>query len=294
MNRHAYLIIAHNEPQILQLLLSQLDYPGNDIYLHIDAKAKEMNQEFAKWKPCHAGFELAKEPLHAGWGGYNMIRVEMMLFERAHQNGPYTRYHVMSGVDLPIKSQQEIHNFFSGHTQREYVSFWETPEHLRDLKRKTRYYYLFNEHLKDKKTWKHKFSTPVRKLALIGQKLFFVRRHAKTEFKKGSVWVSITEEFCTYLVGRKQHILKSYRKMLCADEIFLQTELWNSPFRKNIILTGDLSEESLRLIDWERGNPYVWQDKDLEELKQSDCLFARKFSAANSQLIQGLQDFTKE
>ena len=38
--RHAYLIIAHNEPEILQMLISALDDARNDIYVHIDKKSK--------------------------------------------------------------------------------------------------------------------------------------------------------------------------------------------------------------------------------------------------------------
>lgn len=34
---------------------------------------------------------------------------------------------------------------------------------------------------------------------------------------------------------------------------------------------------SLRLIDWKRGNPYVWRENDYEELMQAPHLFARKF-----------------
>lgn len=36
--RHAFLILAHNEFQILKILLSMLDDGRNDIYLHIDKK----------------------------------------------------------------------------------------------------------------------------------------------------------------------------------------------------------------------------------------------------------------
>ena len=38
---------------------------------------------------------------------------------------------------------------------------------------------------------------------------------------------------------------------------------------------------NMRLIDMKRraknGSPYVWQMKDLYEIKDSDCLFSRKF-----------------
>ena len=44
-----------------------------------------------------------------------------------------------------------------------------------------------------------------------------------------------------------------------------------SPYRENII------NNSLRYIDWKRGNPYVFTLYDYEELINTKCLFARKF-----------------
>ena len=38
--KHAYLIIAHNEFEVLKRLISALDHEANDIYVHIDAKVK--------------------------------------------------------------------------------------------------------------------------------------------------------------------------------------------------------------------------------------------------------------
>ena len=41
-NRHAYLIMAHNEWELLNTLLSLIDDTRNDIFLHIDKKVKKM------------------------------------------------------------------------------------------------------------------------------------------------------------------------------------------------------------------------------------------------------------
>lgn len=40
--KHAFLIIAHNNFEQLQLLVSLLDDVCNDIYVHIDKKTKEL------------------------------------------------------------------------------------------------------------------------------------------------------------------------------------------------------------------------------------------------------------
>ena len=49
---------------------------------------------------------------------------------------------------------------------------------------------------------------------------------------------------------------------LCADEIFIQTILWNSPFRERMHCTNNANTGSMREIDWEHGSPYIWQDHD--------------------------------
>lgn len=49
--KHAFLVIAHNEPQVLMALLRQLDATDFDVYLHIDAKAPDMQRQFAAYTP---------------------------------------------------------------------------------------------------------------------------------------------------------------------------------------------------------------------------------------------------
>ena len=41
--KHAYLIIAHNNFYILEKLIMMLDYPHNDIFIHIDKKCKNFD-----------------------------------------------------------------------------------------------------------------------------------------------------------------------------------------------------------------------------------------------------------
>ena len=43
MKKHAYLIMAHDNFYILEKLIQLIDYDLNDIYIHIDKKAKNFN-----------------------------------------------------------------------------------------------------------------------------------------------------------------------------------------------------------------------------------------------------------
>ena len=125
-------------------------------------------------------------------------------------------------------------------------------------------------------------------MLLIIQKLIHYRRKHEIDFRKGSQWFSITHDFCQYLVKEKDFVLNRFKYTLCPDEIFVQTVLWNSPFKSNIYCLDD-DNGNMRLIDWERGAPYVWQNQNAEELIHSDKLFARKFSSDQMEIINRIE-----
>lgn len=110
--KHAFLIIAHNEYPILEVLLSMLDDERNDIYLHIDKRAVALYQKIKGFKTKKAGFYLIEKSIKVYWGDISLVKAEYLLFETALKNGTYVYYHLLSGTDLPIKSQDYIHEFF--------------------------------------------------------------------------------------------------------------------------------------------------------------------------------------
>ena len=82
-DKHAYLIIAHNEFSVLKILLGMLDYKKNDIYLHVDIKAGDIDKsEFLK---CVKKSTLIFiEPrIDVQWGNFSQIECEYKLLEAA-------------------------------------------------------------------------------------------------------------------------------------------------------------------------------------------------------------------
>lgn len=288
--KHAFLIIAHNEFPILKVLLSMLDDVRNDIFLHIDKRSKKMYQKASSIQMKKAGFYLLEKPIRVYWGDISQVKVEYLLFEKAFAQGPYSYYHLLSGVDLPIKSQDYIHEFFQKHSSKEFVGFWWTPNHQRDLKRKVNRYHFFTQRTKGGNLILHSLTALVRNSVLTLHKLTRYNRKHNIQFQKGPNWVSITNEFCSLLIQHKVHILNHLRYSLCPDEIFLQTIIWNTPFRSRLYCEKDVNKGSLRKIDWTRGNPYVWQMEDYNNLVRSEELFARKFSSKHMKLAYKIKD----
>ena len=283
--KHAYLIIAHNEYSILKSLLAMLDDERNDIYLFIDRRSRMLRKKMRDYQMSHAGFYIIQDSIKLYWGDISLVEAEFILMETALKHGSYLYYHLLSGADLPIKSQDYIHDFFQRNAGKEFVGYWQSTEHQKDLDRKVSRYYLFTKSLRPNDKW-HAFTMPFYNLVLIFQKLIRFRRKSEIGFQKGSQWFSITDDFCRYIVKEKAFVLKRFKYTLCPDEIFVQTILWNSPFKGNIYRLDNNNGGNMRLIDWTRVAPYVWRQQNYEELLQAEQLFARKFSSEHMEVVE--------
>ena len=67
-NRHAYLIICHNNFKILRMLLSAIDDDRNDIYIHVDKKTVNVPFEDIRGAVCHSTLTFIERSF-VNWGG---------------------------------------------------------------------------------------------------------------------------------------------------------------------------------------------------------------------------------
>lgn len=290
-NRHAYLIIAHDQPELLQILISLIDDVRNDIFITIDSRT-DINI-FKNIKAQNSNLFFTPRSNNR-LGSIKQIETEFLLFEISQNHGNYSYYHLLSGQDLPIKSQDYIHEMCDTLQGKEFVGFEkESPQSLKVLDNKTRYFYILQDHFRCSNIFEKIIVRLIQKSSLSLQKIFRVKRRYKLELKKGCNWVSITDEFCKYLIKHKAEILQMFNHTFCPDEIFLQTLLWNSPYKNNIYDYEDEYHSCLRYIDWKRGKPYIWKENDFDELINSTnkCFFARKFNVQDKNLINKIVMF---
>lgn len=276
--KHAYLIAAHNQFNLLCRLLSTLDDINNDIYLHIDIKAGDI--DFSDFSKCVKYSKLHfLDRKDITWGDFSQIDLELE-FLKASIGNNYDYYHYISGVDFPIKSLNEINDFFMANNGKEFIHFDKVMD-MKTVEYRIGIYHVFQKYVGRTTGVLEK----VEKVILAIQKILHINRikNANLEFKKGANWFSITNNLAHYVIENEKQIRKMYSKSYCADEIFLQTLVYNSPF-KNAMYYSDREERyfNMRFVDWTRGNPYVFRKEDYPMLKQTDCLFARKFSEEDS------------
>ena len=135
--KQAWLVIAHNEFEILQMLIDALDHPESDIYVHIDKKVKNI----PRLRAGKSNLYVLERRLDVRWGSVSQIECELLLMSEAVRRGPYLFYHVISGTHLPLKNIDDIIQFFSDRAGSELMHLWE--EDLRDIGNKLSRYNFF-------------------------------------------------------------------------------------------------------------------------------------------------------
>jgi len=292
---HAYMILAHNEFSLLARLVSALDYPCNDIYIHIDEKVSD--EVFARVKRELEGATARASIVFTArvdviWGDFSMIQAELLLLREA-SGIHHDYYHLLSGTDLPIKPHSEITRFFEENAGREFIQGVRFPP--RSFTRwRIRYYYPF-QHVVG-----HKYLRPLGLLQyalLLPQILVGVNRLRRLprllgqplDFHKSSQWFSATHGFVTDLLEfySREENLRVYRMTICADEIFVQMFAFHSKYRERIFLhkrfpgREGLSFNNMRCFMFQKGfqgSPVTYTMDDLAWLMESGQLWARKFS----------------
>lgn len=280
MDKHAYLIIANRNFEQLSELIKALDYPGNDIYLLIDSTSSEkritISTVFSKL------YVLPEIPIY--WGDYSQIEAELKLFYESSQRN-YSYYHLLSGLDLPLVSQDIIHEFFDKHPEKQFVSYsaMGNQEDLRCRLQK----HLLTKYFRLKKA--NPFFYPLKEFRhLENAYLKLIQDNDFKQIKFGSNWVSISNEFIQKIVSKSNmiDIKRKFNKGFLVDELLIPYELEKLGFEDSVYDKSPVHDRedefqgNFRFINWWDGSPYTWRLKDFERLsvaKERGYFFARKF-----------------
>jgi hypothetical protein len=276
MGKHAYLIVAHNNWEQLLFLIDILEDPRNDFFLLVDSKAKDFNREIFV-KDCPSNNLYFAESMKVYWGDYTLTEAVVSLLKRATYKGKYDYYHLISAIDMPLKSQDEMHRFFDDNQGCEFVDY-DSYEDTTWATARIKYYYycqkLVGRRMKDI----IKFA---RDAVVFIEKICGVNRIKGIEdyLGKGSNWFSITDDFARYIVGNEEFIREHFIRTYCSDEVFVQTLLKMSPYNSNWygFKNREIQYQNLRYLDWTRGKPYTFKKEEFPDLCKSPYMFARKF-----------------
>lgn len=275
MDKHAYCIMAHGNWQQLQLLVNALDDVRNDIYLHVDRKAEEscLQSEFT------GGGEISPiiriEGLDVRWSHYSQTLAELALFRKVLDSGvPYARVHLISGSDLPVRSQDYIHDFFKD-KEEEFLSIHTTS----DFSIRIKYYHFFVRHRRQSRLF------DIVRRGLIAVQLPFVNRLKKCPlpYAWGANWCSLTLKAVRCICQNEAVCRSIFRYSTSSDELYKQMILNNEPdFR-----FSSAKEGNLRYVDFSahQPSPKTLTMADYDKIMASGCLFARKFDVNKDRAV---------
>lgn len=267
--KHAYLIMAHTNFPQLQILINLLDHPSNDIYLHVDKRSVDFRPEMIR---VSASNLTIIDPIRITWGGHSQIRCELNLLKASAPNH-YRYYHLISGIDLPLKSQDEIHEFFEAHYPENFINFHAPSNESKSFLYRIEQYHIFQDLMGRSKGLLPGLLRRANNGFIALQKLVGFRRKQYIPPYKGTNWFSITDELAQYVLSQEALIKKQFYYSSCADEVFLHSVAMASPCRDTIV------DDCLRAIDWDRGDPYIFRQEDVDGLLVSPNLFGRKFDS---------------
>lgn len=266
--RLANIIIAHKNPLQLERLIRKMRHPNFDFYIHLDKKIDIKSFEYLK---KIEGVYFIENRIVCNWGGYSTLEAMLGSLKEVFENKiDYGFYNLISAQDYPIKTNEEIYQFFASNTQKSFI-FYETEDAgnwWKGAVYRYKRYHLTEFNFKGKSFVERMINIvlPERKFPMF------------SELYGGSKssWWSLNQECASYLTNfftKKLNIGKFLRLCWGTDEFVIPTILMNSPLKDRIV------NNNLRYIDFSKGggNPKILELEDLDKLIHSPMLFARKF-----------------
>ena len=123
---------VHKNDEQVNRLINHLS-KDFDIFVHIDQRSS------LKIRESGNVFVYKKHKVY--WGSFNQIMATLYLLKKAFKKG-YDRYILISGQDLPIKTNEEIKIFFENN-DTEYIHIEKIPSQRGwpDMGRLTKYHF---------------------------------------------------------------------------------------------------------------------------------------------------------
>lgn len=281
--KQAYLITAYKDAGSL-FELAELFAQSGYVYIHIDKKSRTITDEdIEKLNRIPGCATIRKYDIK--WGGFNHVRAILELVMMAVANREVSYIHMLTGEDYPLISPKELDARFLT-CDKIYMSYME-PENLPEtVTVRYRYYNWFQDrNVKNKVLWM------IQHMTVKLQKACGVFREGIGEFRriyKGLVYISMPKDAAAYVVeyvSRHEEFWDDLYKCQVPEEFFFQTLFMN-----HNEWADKVENRELRYMDWSKGDgasPAYLTEDDYDRVKESGCLFARKF---HPEMSKGLRD----
>lgn len=285
----AYLVFAYKNPQLIERLIAKLSTEDCAFFIHIDKKSDI--EEFSRIRGTNVFF--TENRISVYWAEFTGIQAILLLIREALAGVQGYEYFVLlSGSDYPLRSTRYIHEFLEKNRGAEFIDIVNVPAPGKPLSRIN--------------TLRPPSSTPIRRFAArVMAKIGLAQRDYREflgglEAYAGNTWWALTREACQYaldFVENNPQLGRYFQDVFAPEEAFFHTILGNSPLKSRI-------RRNLLYEDWSAAiaHPAMINDEHIaffearDEVRVNDVfgdgesLFARKFSDANLELLQRMDE----
>ena len=282
----AIVVLAHDRPGQLALLLSALRHPEVRPYLHVDRRS-----ELAPFDDALAGAgldEVQLLPRHpTAWGSADLVDAALEGLSQGVRDG-CDYFALISGHDFPLRPVEEILAFFERAGSRSYLEHFPlpTPRWRFEGRDRTDFYTYTVLGRRETCIPRGEDTSFLSRRGRLLNEMLRVRGALKptrhfpdyaTPFG-GSQWWNLSRAAAGHVLDfLDEH--PDYRRYhshtLAPDEVFFQSILLGTGFAAEHEIVND----TLRFMRWpdKESHPRVLTMDDLPAMLASDSLFARKF-----------------
>jgi len=273
--KKAYIIMAHRSPGLLFRLVQRLCDERSHFFIHIDKKISR--DPFDSILSIDRKISFVEREV-SNWGEIGYVQATLNAMRAVQRSGVlFDRIILLSGQDYPIKSNREIDQTLSRLPHSIFLEYFALPAFQKwqpsgGLYRVNKYYFGMQ--------WRQRMAAKA--LNGLGIVFPFLRRKPYQDMKpySGSTWWILDMpalDYVLHFVARHPGYVRYHRHTFACDEVFFHMILVNATAPE---IRGNLVNDNLRYIRWKHirsSHPEILKTEDLDELMQSDALFARKF-----------------
>ena len=283
MYSKVYFILAHKKPDQLKELIALLQDGKSFFFIHLDKNvAINLFVSIQQMERCY----FIKKREQSRWGGFGIVQatlngmMEIRDFMKANHGTENYPCILLSGEDLPLKSNEKTHAFLENKPRTSFIHHWKLPYdkwwngglfrfeslYVFDYNKHPKAHYWLNKTIRKSKL---DFLLPINRIN---------KRYPDLELYGSSQWMILSKRLMESIVdesNKNQPFKKLFKQVLLPDELYIITLIQNFLKKESIFIQN--SPAHLIIFKGVDANPQYLSIKDIKNNNSETTLFARKF-----------------
>jgi hypothetical protein len=282
---HAFLILAHDDEQMLRRLVLRLA-PLGAIHVHLDAKT-----DISTWHLDDLPCTIVQRRIRVFWGDWSAVEATTRLLESALADSSTTRLTLLSGSHYPIVSNEVLAK--KAAVAANVIGSRPAPNMPDGSRPEIDYQRRFYRTRRPNTLWSKIKNGVMNRIVHAGRPLDWRSVTPISGMRAGEAYWSLDREFalyCTQRLRSSSPLIDYFKLIVCSDEKVFAT-LYGE-YAQEICLEGTTFSKWTERAHSVGRYPAPLSRRDIDEALQLDTFwFARKFSSTDTEILDWLDGF---